>query len=120
MTISMTPFVVRDLPSGRPTHGARFGMWELDGDRLTLELKNSVLNTRYEIDLEQITSSAKMLDVIFQVQRKSWGGPNVASLLEAFDVIFQPQANLCSCGASKEIEDISVFLRARIGADQTA
>lgn len=60
-------------------------------------------NDEYDIDLEQINSSAKMLDWIFQISHKVRKDIYcVESLVEAFDDIFCPQQNCCSWGNNKE------------------
>jgi len=57
----------------------------------------------YWIDLE-ICSSARMLDIIMQVARKSWATDKcLAGLVHALDDIFQPQGRLCSCGIDKRL-----------------
>ena len=50
-----------------------------------------------EIDLEEIHSSAAILDWIFQVLGKKWGDQETLhDLLLAFDEILKPQSNYCS------------------------
>lgn len=51
----------------------------------------------YEIDLDEINSSAAMLDWIFQILGKKWATAKVMhDLLQALDDILGPQANYCS------------------------
>jgi hypothetical protein len=61
----------------------------------------------YDIDLLTMTSSAQMLDWIFQASPRMTGGLEgsemLAGLVQALDDIFQPQANLCSGGRSKRL-----------------
>lgn len=79
--------------------GHEWGPWRLDAKLLTLTHIRG-----YEIDLERIHSSAEMLDWIFQVLHKIWCTPETTKgLLDAFDALFDPQANLCSMGHSKTI-----------------
>jgi hypothetical protein len=60
--------------------------------------------TGYEIDLESVNTSAQMLDWIFQVTAKTWHtDEDTAGLIAAFRDLFDPQANLCSCGMSYKI-----------------
>src|SRR5262245_17304600 len=94
-----------------------WGNWRLKQSNWTLGHKKH----GYELDLETITDSAQLLDCIFQAHHKRpFSNEDVRDLLHALDEIFDPQANLCSFGASRSIEPIS-FLRARAAdADYTA
>jgi hypothetical protein len=88
--------------------GRRWGTWEFDATRLVLVYTP----TGYEIDLEDMSSSAEMLDWVFQVGR--WATPQeMADLVAAFNDIFDPQANLCSGGADCRVNPTE-FLRHRI------
>jgi hypothetical protein len=72
-----------------------YGGWEYKKSNNTLTYKAC----RYEIDLDEITSSAVMLDFIFQINSKKWGkGHCIADLIEALDDVLDPQANYCSMG----------------------
>jgi len=95
--------------------GRQWGEWRLQAENLTLQ------HPHYEIDLENISDSAKMLDWIFQLEHKTWATEKVlADLLSAFDDIFKPQANLCSMGGSKTIEPKKFLLqRIKPAADST-
>jgi len=115
-------------------HGRQWGQWTFDSERLCLVFEASPVTRggvrgvpsyvaflgRYEIDLERVRDSAAMLDWIFQIQGKTWASARVTKdLLNAFDSIFNPQANLCSgaCGSGRggmTISKPSEFLRARI------
>lgn len=72
----------------------RFGNWVYDPELMTLTYEPY----GYEIDLEKVTSSAEMLDWIFQVNGKEWGRANMRDLIDAFDRLLSPQANYCSWG----------------------
>ena len=74
----------------------KWGPWRFE-DNLVL-----VNGEDYEIDLEQINSSAKMLDWIFQINGKGREEFCVTSLVQAFRDIFKPQSNCCSFGADKQ------------------
>jgi hypothetical protein len=74
----------------------KWGPWRFE-DNLVL-----VNGEDYEIDLEQINSSAKMLDWIFQVNSKGREEFCVKSLVQAFRDIFKPQSNCCSFGIDKQ------------------
>lgn len=70
-----------------------WGNWTFDPKILTLTHSQE----NYEIDLEEIHSSAAILDWIFQVHMKSWADAGaVNDLLQALDDILKPQANYCS------------------------
>ena len=105
-----------DVLSSHPTqlfHGRRWGVWQLDSHRLVL----IYIPDGYEIDVEEITSSAQLLDWLFQVYR--WTTPQEHyDLMQAFRDTFHPQANLCSGGGDKRIEDPTAFLRERIREGQ--
>jgi hypothetical protein len=84
----------------------KWGDWKFDKGRLVLELKED----RYEIDLEEITDSAQMLDWIFQLYNKGWTTPQeMYDLLGAFQALFVPQATLCSFGVNREIDPVKVI-----------
>lgn len=71
-----------------------FGKWVFSKNNYTL-----TFGGYYEIDLETITDSAKMLDIIFQVQGKSWATESVLyDLLRALITLLNPQRNLCPGG----------------------
>ena len=78
----------------------RWNNWEYSPEYCTLTYKPY----GYEIDLEKIHDSAAMLDWIFQLWHKEWGQQSMPDLLEAFDYLFQPQANLCSWGVGKKVK----------------
>lgn len=101
-----------DLEKLYPSHGLfngrKWGNWHLDAKRLCL------VHPDYEIDLEDISDSARMLDWIFQIEAKAWAtDKDIADLVSAIQTIFDPQASLCSGGISKTIEP-SKFLLKRI------
>ena len=78
----------------------RFGKWEFDKERLTL----THLGENYEIDLETMTNSAKILVWIFQIQAKVWATPQVVyDLIEAIRALIHPQGNVCSFGIDNEV-----------------
>lgn len=75
----------------------QWGPWRF-ADNLVL-----INDDGYDIDLEQINSSAKMLDWMFQISHKARKDIYcVESLIEAFDDIFAPQHNCCSGGNDKK------------------
>jgi hypothetical protein len=71
----------------------RWGGWEFKPN-LTL----NYMDGYYEVDLEQIPDSAKMLDWIFQIGTKTWGKDALHDLIMALFDILHPQQNYCSFG----------------------
>ena len=97
----------------------QWGGWRLQTSNWVLiyeETRNQRRVPIYEIDLERCTTSAALLDWIFQINGKGWGPKAMADLIDAFDDIFYPQKNLCSAcnygGIGKQI-DATAYLRAR-------
>jgi hypothetical protein len=96
----------------RIEHGSKWGDWTLDAQVLALNLQGD--KHSYQINLEDITDSAHMLDWIFQIQMKTWSTNEIiGELINAFQDIFRPQGSLCGSGHSKTI-DATVFLRKRL------
>ena len=61
----------------------------------------------YWIDLSGITTSAKCLDVIFQITAKTWmSAADCDDLLEAIRVLIDPQGRLCSWGIERGRSEI--------------
>lgn len=78
-----------------------FGPWEFDSEDYLLIHKKA----EYIIPLERITSSACILDWIFQVQGKPWADLiDVYTLLVALRRILDPQANYCSFEEDRRTE----------------
>lgn len=79
-----------------PIDGDRWGKWEFDAESLVLKDRENGRN-EYEVDLESITSSAAMLECIFQVDIKTWlSREDIGNLIEALDNLLDPRVNLCS------------------------
>jgi hypothetical protein len=56
----------------------------------------------YEVDLEEMTTSAQMLDWIFQIRRKTWcTSEDAGDLLQLLDRLLHPQSSLCSGGTER-------------------
>ena len=78
----------------------QWGDWSFDPEYLTLDHESG-----YQIDLEEIDSSAAILDWIFQVRGKSWGDKQTLyDLINAFRDILDPQANYCSFEEDKRAD----------------
>lgn len=93
-----TPYRMSDFPPVATTyaHGHRWGPWILDADRLCLcRCPDDVTDPReniYEVDIETIDSSYRLLDWICQIAMKSWGTADVVgNLAIALNQLFVPQ-----------------------------
>jgi hypothetical protein len=106
-------------------HGRRWGSWTLDTERVCLVYDAEPVTLGegadryvaflggYEVDVEVIRQSSQVLDWIFQI--RSWATARVMKdLIEALDDILRPQANLCSGGGNKVIQNPKAFLKHRI------
>lgn len=85
-----------------------WGPWHLDA--FIYVLWTDAGGYHYEIDLEECTTSARVLDWICQVAGKEWDGREhiLAGLVAAFDDILRPQAHLCSSGQSKRLTKAAI------------
>jgi hypothetical protein len=78
-----------------------WGPWVYDPSDHTLN-HGPVTDWVYFIDLREITTSAQMLDWIFQIAGKTWGTPAVVGgLVQAFEDLLNPQGALCSFGMER-------------------
>lgn len=76
---------------------SHWGPWMLDTERYVLFA--ATVSEEYEVDLDDCTSSAEVLDWICQVSSKEWADDAVvAGLVRALADVLEPQANLCSNG----------------------
>jgi len=77
----------------------KWGDWELV-DKPQFMLVNKAHS--YDIAMSEASSSAQILDWIFQLHQKRWMTPeSVHDLLSAFTDILDPQANFCSMGIER-------------------
>ena len=105
------------LKTPYPEHGDRWGRWEFDAKRLCLVFQGI---GGYEVDLEKMSTSAQMLDWIFQVSNKTWAErKDVGDLIQALEDLLQPQGTLCGGGTGgslgKEFNPTN-FLKERLKA----
>lgn len=78
----------------------KWGPWSINEKHLTLEHTEG-----YEVSLRDCTSSAAILDWIFQVRHKTWADDaTMAGLLAAFEDVLHPQENYCSMGADHKAD----------------
>ena len=83
-----------------PSRGGRrtIRVWVFDPEALTLTHRKE----GYEVDLEELNSSAEMLDWIVQIAKKTWvDASTLAEFVWALDEIFDIQANVCSFGKNR-------------------
>lgn len=74
--------------------------WEYDSKEGFLTFPDN----GYEVNLLEHTDSAKVLDTIIQISKKTWADDAaIAGLVMAFNRIFDPQAHLCSGGANRKV-----------------
>jgi hypothetical protein len=107
--------------------GKRWGGWEFKQNyalrfygTYPSESKDVKPRLFYEIDLEEIHSSAEMLDWIMQIIYAAWATTDcIADLCRAFYEIFDPQASLCGWGGNGRIDDVVKHVE-KIYADRQA
>ncbi|CAN5309009.1 hypothetical protein BH24ACT7_BH24ACT7_24140 [soil metagenome] len=86
------------LANGGP--GRLWGPWRLEPDLRLLVTRSG----NYEIDLDDCTSSARLLDWICQIADKEWcDDQTLAGLVRALIEILHPQENLCSWGDDRRL-----------------
>lgn len=98
---NFTTVSLSDIPF--PVKRSQWGPWRLSKNNacLTLTIEGRWL---YEVDLEWCHSSARVLDWICQVKKKTWATDTIlANLVRGLDDTLQPQANLCSGGQDKRL-----------------
>jgi hypothetical protein len=78
-----------------------FGNWRLTSN---LCLVNDQIP--YEIDLETVQDSASLLDWIIQLDGRC-GKADLADLVRAFSIVFNPQSNFCPSGQNKVKPDLA-------------
>ena len=77
----------------------QWGDWFLEGYQLVNKRRN------YKIDLSTCTDSANVTDWIFHCNTK---GMDTQGLVNAFEELLRPRANICSGGYSKECSPIDL------------
>lgn len=96
-----------------PHEGHRWGKWRFDQKWGRLQYDDS--ETGLCIDLTTIDGSARMLAWIFWLRGQNWyTRHDLANLIQAFDDIFYPRANLCLNGCDQHM-DAAKYLRVMAG-----
>jgi hypothetical protein len=76
--------------------------WRFDREQLTLTGPHW-----YEINLERLTTSAEVADIVFQISQKGWATDSVlASFVRSLDHLIDPQAHICSFGEERGPIDV--------------
>lgn len=89
------------------TETGRWGPWHLDAAQRMLW--PGAGGYRYELDLDQATNAAQLLDWVCEVTGRQWGRDSaeddavVAGLVRALVDVLHPQANLCSWGRARRL-----------------
>lgn len=92
----------------------RWGSWAFNPSELTLELVRDGLPA-HSIQLRRITSSACMLDAIFDLKIRSWAdNETIGDLVSALQDLFDPRVNLCEGGRDRQFDPVSHFESTRI------
>ena|SRR5581483_11027209 len=93
--------------SPRVRNARKWGNWTFNKPTLSLIFRKPKTGWWYEVDLERMTSSARMLDVICQLSDKHAGRvspSDIGDLITALNALLWPQANLCSWGKDKRFD----------------
>jgi len=84
--------------------GYWWGSWKLGAQNALFcyEPEGKYENPVFWIDLEKLSSSATVLNHVFEVVNKKWANAEVlANLLWALEDIFNPQRNICTGGTDQ-------------------
>jgi hypothetical protein len=88
------------LPAPQARQGQTWGPWRFNARKMTIRHRDI---PSYKIDLKTVTTSAEMLDLLFQVSAKFWCSERDAGhLLAALRAVLNPQATVWSRGIDKK------------------
>jgi hypothetical protein len=96
-----------------PSDGDCWGPWKFHRHNFTLDYEPRDKHWWYQLDLEDCTSSAKLLDKIFQTSNKNescLSREDVGHLIQALDDLLRPQSSLCGFGRGTTMSDPAKFL----------
>jgi hypothetical protein len=93
---------------GRGARRTEWGPWDID--RTACVLWTTAPGYRYEVDLEECTTSARTMDWIFQVAGKQWQDRDriIAGLVTALGDVLNPQAHLCPSGQPRQLSRAAI------------
>lgn len=74
--------------------------WRLLPEVPALEFENEEIQG-YRIDLDRVTTSAQMLDWIFQIHSKPWGAAAFLGFMAALYDVLNPQGLVCTWGTDR-------------------
>jgi hypothetical protein len=87
--------------------------WRFSPEQLRLIMLQDGV-TKYSVDLTKITSSAHMLDLVFDVSAKAWANHQiVGELIEQLRELFDPRATLCREGRDHKMDPVQHLRRCR-------
>ena len=82
-----------------PPRNDSWGNWRFVESNFTLAHADG-----YEVDLEDMKDSSRILDWIAQVSNKTWAEPaDIGHLVRAIDELFDLQENVCSFGSDAKL-----------------
>lgn len=102
------------MPESHLARSGNWGQWSFNPAALTLDLVRDGLPA-HSIQLRKITSSACMLDAIFDLKNRSWADNEVVGdLITALQDLFDPRVNLCGGGRDRNLDPLMHFETNRI------
>ena len=82
-------------------------LWRFDAGQLRL-ICQSPEAASFSVDLRRITSSACMLDVIFDASSRPWANPVVVGeLVKNLQILFDPRSTLCGQGRDHKLDPVA-------------
>ena len=88
-------------------------MWRFDAAQLRLVCQTPEAAS-FSVDLRRITSSACMLDVIFEASSRPWASAVVVGeLVKNLQDLFDPQATLCGQGRDRKL-DPAAYIKSHV------
>src|SRR5262249_11209184 len=88
---------IKEIDSRHMNLTLQIGDWTYHPETLVVRYTKGIVE--YEVDLEECTTSAQVLDWIWQFAKKSWTSSEaVGDLVKILNKLLRPQATLCSFG----------------------
>lgn len=103
----------------RQTHNGSEGrlaqFWHFDPNSVALVFRSDDGQIYHSIDLRKITSSACMLDAIFDTSGRHWASKEITGdLVQALQELFDPQITLCGAGRDDTLDPVAHLEKRRI------